>query len=79
MRTFKRVILVVLTLLIVLVTVVFMLENQEPVALVFLGFAGPQMSVAIPVILALLVGMMLGPLLSWVASLRKRPKGLKSA
>lgn len=79
MRTLKRVILVVLTLLIVLTTVVFMLENQEPVALVFLGFAGPKMSVAIPVILALLVGMMLGPLLSWVASLRKRPKGLKTA
>jgi uncharacterized integral membrane protein len=78
MRNVKRVILVVITLLIVLATVVFMLENQQQVALVFLGWAGPQMSVAIPVILALLLGMMIGPLLSWVASLSKKPKGAKT-
>ncbi|MDB6047262.1 MAG: hypothetical protein JWR17_8 [Pseudomonas sp.] len=79
MRNLKRVIFVLITSLVVLATVVFMLENQQPVALVFLGWAGPQMSVAIPIILALLVGMMIGPLLSWVASLRKRPKGVKTA
>jgi uncharacterized integral membrane protein len=56
------------------VTIVFVLENQQPVALVFFGWSAPELSVAVPVILALLVGMLIGPVLTWVTRLRKRPK-----
>ncbi|MEA9994848.1 DUF1049 domain-containing protein [Pseudomonas sp. 10B1] len=66
MRNLMRIILVTVILLIALATVVFLLENQQPIALVFLGWTGPQMSVAVPVILALLVGMVIGPVLGWV-------------
>lgn len=74
MRNFKRVLLVLIILLVVLATVVFMLENQQPVALVFLGWAAPQLSVAVPVIVALLVGMVIGPVISAVMSLGKKSK-----
>ncbi|HEY0289054.1 MAG TPA: LapA family protein [Pseudomonas sp.] len=74
MRNLKRLIFFVVVLLIVLATVVFMLENQQPVALVFFGWSAPQLSVAVPVIVALLVGMIIGPLLAWLARLRKKLK-----
>ena len=74
MRNVKRLILFVIVLLVLAVTVVFVLENQQPVALVFFGWSAPQLSVAVPVILALLIGMLIGPVLAWFARLRKKPK-----
>ena len=74
MRNFKRVIFVVTAVLVVLATVVFVLENQQPVAIVFLGWSAPQLSVAVPVIIALLIGMLIGPVLSWAVMLRRRSK-----
>jgi putative membrane protein len=78
MRNVKRLIFFVVVLLIVVATVVFMLENQQHVSLVFFGWAAPQLSVAVPVILALLVGMMIGPLLGWIARLRRKPKSARA-
>ena len=77
MRNVKRLIFFVVVLLIVLATVVFMLENQQPVSLVFFGWSAPQLSIAVPVILALLVGMMIGPILAWIAGLRRKPKSVR--
>jgi uncharacterized integral membrane protein len=74
MRNVKRLIFFVIVLFVLAVTVVFMLENQQPVALVFFGWSAPELSVAVPVILALLAGMLIGPVLTWVARLRKKPK-----
>ncbi|MDE1196859.1 hypothetical protein BWR59_20905 [Pseudomonas sp. Bc-h] len=74
MRNVKRLIFFVIVLLVLAVTIVFVLENQQPVALVFFGWSAPELSVAVPVILALLVGMLIGPVLTWVTRLRKRPK-----
>jgi len=74
MRNVKRLFLFVIVLLVLAVTVVFVLENQQPVALVFFGWSAPELSVAVPVILALLVGMVIGPVLSLGARLRKKPK-----
>jgi uncharacterized integral membrane protein len=76
MRNIKRLLFFIVVLLIVAATVVFMLENQQHVSLVFFGWAAPQLSVAVPVILALLVGMILGPILSWITHLRCRPKSV---
>lgn len=78
MRNIKRLIFFVVVLLIVVATVVFMLENQQHVSLVLFGWAAPQVSVAVPVILALLVGMMIGPVLAWITGLRRKSTSARS-
>jgi putative membrane protein len=63
MHNLKRALLAVLALLLILVILAFVLENQQSVALLFLGWSGPQLPVALLMILALLVGMVIGPVL----------------
>lgn len=65
MRRFKRIALAALVLLLVLLIVAFTLENLEPVSLVFLGWSSAHMPIAAHVLLALLAGMVIGPLLTW--------------
>lgn len=74
MRNLKRLIFFVVVVLIASATVVFVLENQQSVALVFFGWSAPELSVAVPVVLALLLGMVIGPILTLGARLRKRSK-----
>jgi len=77
MRNLMRVLLGVLILFLVLVILAFVLENQQSVTLFFLGWAGPQLPVSLVIVLALLAGMVVGPLLGWILGrssriLRKR-------
>ncbi|WP_447786626.1 lipopolysaccharide assembly protein LapA domain-containing protein [Pseudomonas germanica] len=65
MRNLKRVLLGVFILLMVLVVLAFVLENQQSVSLLFLGFSAPQLPVSLVVVLALLIGMLVGPILGW--------------
>lgn len=65
MRNLKRILLGVFILLLVLVILAFVLENQQSVSLLFMGFSGPQLPVSVVVVLALLIGMMIGPVLGW--------------
>ncbi|KAA8742508.1 LapA family protein [Pseudomonas koreensis] len=65
MRNLKRILLGVFILLLVLVILAFVLENQQSVSLLFLGFSGPQLPVSVVAVLALLIGMMIGPVLGW--------------
>lgn len=65
MRNLKRVLLGALVLLLVLVILAFVLENQQSVSLLFLGWAMPQLPVSLLVVLALLIGMLVGPVLGW--------------
>ena len=65
MRNLKRILLGVFLLLMVLVVLAFVLENQQSVSLLFLGFSGPQLPVSLVVVLALLLGMLIGPVLGW--------------
>jgi len=51
--------------LLVLVVLAFVLENQQPISLLFLGLAGPQLPVSLVVVIALLAGMLVGPILGW--------------
>ncbi|SDB07236.1 Protein of unknown function [Pseudomonas sp. NFACC23-1] len=74
MRNFKRLTLVVLALLVASAIVLFVLENNQPVALLFLGWSAPQLPVSVFVILALLAGMIVGPLLAWFLGARRRFK-----
>lgn len=65
MRNLKRILLGIFLLLMVLVVLAFVLENQQSVSLLFLGFSGPQLPVSVVAVLALLIGMMIGPVLGW--------------
>ncbi|NIL15048.1 LapA family protein [Pseudomonas sp. AN3A02] len=73
MRGVKRVAVVLAVLIVALVVVAFVLENQQGVSLSFLGLATGQMPVSVFVVVALIVGMLLGPLLR-VLVLRRRSK-----
>jgi uncharacterized integral membrane protein len=42
-----------------------MLENQQSISLLFFGWSGPQMPVSLVMVLALLFGMLIGPILGW--------------
>ncbi|MFJ3367843.1 lipopolysaccharide assembly protein LapA domain-containing protein [Pseudomonas sp. NPDC086251] len=66
MRNVKRVLLAVFILLLVLAILAFVLENQQSVILLFLGWAGPQLPVSVVMVLALLIGMVIGPVISWI-------------
>lgn len=65
MRNLKRILLGVFILMLVLVILAFVLENQQSVSLFFLGLSGPRIPVSLVVVLALLAGMLIGPVLSW--------------
>ncbi|NWL19524.1 lipopolysaccharide assembly protein LapA domain-containing protein [Pseudomonas umsongensis] len=76
MRNLKRVMLAVVVLFLVLAILVFVLENQQSVSLLFLGWSGPQVPVSLAVLSALLLGMLMGPVLGWFirrTSIRKYP------
>ncbi|MBA1379316.1 lipopolysaccharide assembly protein LapA domain-containing protein [Pseudomonas brassicacearum] len=74
MRNFRRVALVVLAVLVASAIVLFVLENSQPVVLLFLGWSAPQLPVSVFVLLALLSGMMVGPLMAWFAGRGRRLK-----
>jgi lipopolysaccharide assembly protein A len=65
MRNLKRILLGIFLLLMVLVVLAFVLENQQSVSLLFFGFSGPQLPVSVVAVLAVLVGMLIGPILGW--------------
>ncbi|MNP59239.1 Lipopolysaccharide assembly protein A [compost metagenome] len=65
MRNLKRVLLAVFVLLLILAILAFVLENQQSVTLLFMGWAGPQLPISLVMVLALLVGMVIGPIIAW--------------
>lgn len=65
MRNLKRVFIVLICLLSVLAILTFILENSKPVSLLFFGWEGPQLPVSVVAVLALLIGMVIGPVLGW--------------
>lgn len=66
MRNIKRVLLAVFVLLLVLAILAFVLENQQSVSLLFLGWAGPELPISVIMVLALLMGMLIGPVIGWL-------------
>lgn len=74
MRNFKRLAIVVLAVLAASAIVLFVLENHQPAALLFLGWSAPQLPISVFVLLAFLAGMLIGPLLGWSMSARRRLK-----
>ena len=72
MHNLKRVLLAIFFLLLVLAILAFVLENRQGVSLLFLGWVGPQLPVSVVVVIALLIGMVIGPILGWGLSRRSR-------
>lgn len=85
MRNLKRAFFGVLVLLLILMVLVFVLENQQSVSLVFLGWAGPQLPISAIMVLVLLIGMLVGPIFGCVvgrlyrASSRRRAHSREDA
>lgn len=61
MRLFRRVGTATFGILLALVAIVFVLENQQPSSLIFLGWSTPSLPLAIYVASSLLIGMVIGP------------------
>ncbi|MCS3416275.1 LapA family protein [Pseudomonas yamanorum] len=76
MRGIKRVVLVLAMLIVVLAVLGFVLENQQGVSLSFLGLVTGQMPVSVFVVVALIIGMLLGPLLSVIVGWNRREKSM---
>ncbi|OOL38573.1 lipopolysaccharide assembly protein LapA domain-containing protein [Pseudomonas sp. FSL W5-0299] len=68
----KKKLAVLLVFLVVLVVLGFTLENQQPVELVFLGVQTPRLPISRFIILALLIGMLVGPVLRTLLLLHRR-------
>lgn len=66
MRNLKRVLFVMFALLLVLAILTFVLENQQPVSLLFLGRGWLQLPVSVIAVISLLMGMLIGPSAGWV-------------
>lgn len=64
MGKIKQLVVVLLLAGIALVTLMFSLENQQEVSIVFLGFAAPPLAVSLLMVLSLLLGLVIGPLLA---------------
>jgi uncharacterized integral membrane protein len=65
MRNLKRIVVAVFLLVLILAVLAFVLENQQSVSLLFLGWAGPQLPISLFMVLALLIGMVIGPVVGW--------------
>lgn len=71
MRGVKRFAVVLTVVVVTLSVLAFVLENQQAVSLSFFGWATGQMPVSVVVVGALIVGMLVGPLLSLLVGARK--------
>lgn len=78
MRNLKRVLLAVFVLLLILAILAFVLENQQSVSLVFVGWSTPQLAVSVYILGALLLGLAVGPLLGLIMSRRNNHRLGKS-
>lgn len=64
MPRLKRIVLVLVVLIVTLVVLGFVLENQQAVSIVFFGWASAELPVSVFIALALIMGMLIGPILT---------------
>ena len=79
MRNLKRALAAIFVLLLAAVVLFFVLENQQPVALVLFGWAAPELPMAVLVLAALVIGLAIGPLLGAYGVQRSKRKIKASA
>ncbi|MGE8439383.1 MAG: lipopolysaccharide assembly protein LapA domain-containing protein [Pseudomonas palmensis] len=72
MRNLKRVLLALVILAVAAVVLLFVLENQQSVALVLFGWAAPALPLSVVVLFALVGGLLVGPLMGVYIGLRAK-------
>lgn len=65
MRSFKRLLIIIIALALAASVVFFTLENRTPTQLVFFGWITPELPMALYVMSAFVLGLVIGPLVSW--------------
>ncbi|WP_338585387.1 lipopolysaccharide assembly protein LapA domain-containing protein [Pseudomonas sp. MAG733B] len=70
MHRVKKLFLLLILLMAFAATLLFLLENQQPASLVFIGWAAPQWPVSVFILGALLLGLAVAPLLALIVSRR---------
>lgn len=74
MHTLKRLLLVVFLLALVAAVLLFVLENQQAVALVMFGWPAPAVPISVVILAALLAGLAVGPLLGAYVAIRAKKR-----
>ncbi|WP_444756975.1 DUF1049 domain-containing protein [Pseudomonas sp. A014] len=72
MRRLNRLAVVIFLSFLLVVTVLFVLENQETVSLAMFGWSLPDVPVALPVLATFVLGLALGPLLGGIARVSRK-------
>ncbi|MGR3896723.1 MULTISPECIES: LapA family protein [Pseudomonas] len=72
MRNLKRVVLALVVLAVAAVVLLFVLENQQSVALVLFGWAAPALPLSVVCLIALVAGLVVGPLIATYTGLRSK-------
>ncbi|MCE6982083.1 DUF1049 domain-containing protein, partial [Pseudomonas frederiksbergensis] len=79
MRNIKRLLLALLVLVLAGLTLFFVLENQQTVFLVLFGWSSPVLPLSVVVLLALIAGLLVGPLLGVCMSVGKKARARRVA
>ena len=72
MQWFKRAALIIILLIVALATLDFMLENQNDVTLQFLEAQSPALPLSLFIIIAFILGSLLGIFVGWLITARLR-------
>lgn len=72
MRNLKRALVVLFILALATLVLFFVLENQQVVALVMFGWSAPALPLSVVVLVALLLGLVVGPLMGVYFGLRAK-------
>lgn len=65
MRSFKRLLVLIVAIGLAAVVVLFTLENRTPIQLLLFGWQTAELPMALYVLGAFVLGLVLGPVLSW--------------
>ncbi|MGH8380604.1 LapA family protein [Pseudomonas sp.] len=74
MRNVKRLLLTLLLLGLAGLTLFFVLENQQAVSLVLFGWSSPALPLSVVVLIAVIAGLLVGPLLGICMGLRAKSR-----
>jgi uncharacterized integral membrane protein len=74
MQWLKRAVLIILLLLVALATLDFVLENQQSIQLQFLELQSPAMPLSLFIVVAFILGSLLGVFIGWLITTRLRLK-----
>lgn len=72
MSRLRNLVLLLVLLLVILAIVVFMLENQQSVSISFFGFSSVGLPLSACLLIAILFGMISGPLMGMVFGFRRK-------